>query len=69
MIRHAGELLRELDQEFIPDYDTLNMPSADKPAAYALEHVAFRVGKIDESLAKIAVAIEAPFGQSLTGKA
>jgi hypothetical protein len=54
-----AKLLRELEQEFIPDYDALNMPSADKRAAYALEHIAYRVGKIDESLAKIAAAIEA----------
>ena len=53
-----AKLLRELEQEFIPDYDALNMPSADKRAAYALEHIAFRVGKIDESLARIAAAIE-----------
>jgi hypothetical protein len=54
-----AKLLRELEQEFIPDYDALNMPAADKRAAYALEHIAFRVGRIDESLAKIAAAIEA----------
>jgi hypothetical protein len=54
-----AKLLRELEQEFIPDYDALNMPSADKRAAYALEHIAYRVGKIEESLAKIAAAIEA----------
>ena len=42
-----AKLLRELEQEFIPDYDALNMPSADKRAAYALEHIAFRVGKIE----------------------
>jgi hypothetical protein len=54
-----AKLLRELEQEFIPDYDALNMPSADKRAAYALEHIAFRVGKIEESLAKIAAAIAA----------
>jgi hypothetical protein len=54
-----AKLLRELEQEFIPDYDALNIPAADKRAAYALEHIAFRVGKIDESLAKIAAAIEA----------
>jgi hypothetical protein len=52
-----AKLVRELEQEFIPDYDALNMPSADKRAAYALEHIAFRVGKIEESLAKIAAAI------------
>jgi hypothetical protein len=54
-----AKLLRELEQEFIPDYDALNMPSADKRATYALEQVAFRVGRIDKSLAKIASAIEA----------
>ena len=54
-----AKLLRELEQEFIPYYDALNMPSADKRAAYALEHIAFRVGRIEESLAKIASAIEA----------
>jgi hypothetical protein len=54
-----AKLLRELEQEFVPDYDALSMPSADKRAAYALEHIAFRVGKIEASLAKIAAAIEA----------
>jgi hypothetical protein len=54
-----AKVLRELEQEFIPDYDALNMPAADKRAAYALEHIAFRVGKIEESLAKIAAAIQA----------
>ena len=53
-----AKLLRELEQEFIPDYDALNMPAADKRAAYALEHIAYRVGKIEESVAKIAAAIE-----------
>jgi hypothetical protein len=59
-----AKLLRELEHEFIPDYDALNMPSADKRAAYALEHIAFRVGKIEESLAKIAAAIEAIVAKS-----
>ena len=54
-----AKLLRELEQEFVPDYDALSMPAADKRAAYALEHIAFRVGKIEESLARIAGAIEA----------
>jgi hypothetical protein len=54
-----AKLLRELEQDFIPDYDALNMPSADKRAAYALEHIAFRVGKIEQNLARIASAIEA----------
>ena len=49
-----AKFLRELEQDFIPDYDATNMPSADKRAAYALEHIAFRVGKIEENLAKIA---------------
>lgn len=54
-----AKLLRDLEQEFIPDYDALSLPSADKRAAYALEHIAFRVGRIDQSLARIATAIEA----------
>ena len=54
-----AKLLRELEQDFIPDYDALNMPSADKRAAYALEHIAFRVGKIEQNMARIASAIEA----------
>jgi len=47
------------EQEFVPDYDAQNMPSADKRAAYALEHIAFRLGRIEQSLARIAAAIEA----------
>ena len=53
-----AKLLRELEQDFVPDYDAQNMPSADKRAAYALEHIAFRVGRIEQSLAKIAAVIE-----------
>ena len=56
---HGARLLRELEQEFVPDYDAQNMPSADKRAAYALEHIAFRVGRIEHSLARIAAALEA----------
>jgi hypothetical protein len=52
-------IIRELEQEFVPDYDALSMPSADKRAAYALEHIAFRVGRMEQSLARIAAAIEA----------
>jgi hypothetical protein len=54
-----AKLLRELEQEFVPDYDAHNLPSADKRAAYALEHIAFRVARIEQSLAKIAAAVEA----------
>jgi hypothetical protein len=53
-----AKLLRELEQDFVPDYDAQNLPSADKRAAYALEHIAFRVSRIEQSLAKIAAAIE-----------
>ncbi len=53
-----AKLLRELEQEFIPDYDATNMPSADKRTAYALEHIAFRVARIEQSLSRIAAAIE-----------
>ncbi len=56
-VRRA-KLLRELEQEFVPDYDATNIPSADKRAAYALEHIAFRVARIEQSLSRIAAAIE-----------
>jgi hypothetical protein len=58
LVRRA-RLIRELEAEFIPDYDATSMPSADKRAAYALEHIAFRVGRIEQTLARIATAIEA----------
>ncbi len=56
-VRRA-KMLRELEQDFVPDYDASNLPSADKRAAYALEHIAFRVGRIEQSLARIAAIIE-----------
>lgn len=58
MTRHAGQnsCASSSRNSF---RDALNMPAADRRAAYALEHIAFRVGKIEESLAKIAAAIEA----------
>jgi hypothetical protein len=54
-----ARLLRELEQEYVPDYDAQNMPSVDKRSAYALEYIAFRVGRIEHSLARIAAALEA----------
>ncbi len=53
-----AKLLRELEQDFVPDYDAQNMPSGDKRAAYALEHIAFRVSRMEQTLARIAAAIE-----------
>ena len=52
-------LIREMEEDFVPDYDATSIPSADKRAAYALEHIAFRVGRIEQTLAKLAIAIEA----------
>jgi hypothetical protein len=57
-----AKLLRDLEQDFVPDYDAQNLPSADKRAAYALEHIAFRVSRIEQSLAKIA-ALLSPFSR------
>ncbi len=54
-----AKLLRELEQDFVPDYDAQSLPSADKRAAYALEHIAFRVSRMEQTLARIAAAIEA----------
>ena len=52
-----AKLQRELEQEFVPDYDALSMPSADKRAAYALEHIAFRVARIDQKLDQLIEAL------------
>jgi hypothetical protein len=57
-VRRA-RLKRELEQQFLPDYDASNMPSADKRAAYALEHIAYHVSGIHQSLDRIAAALEA----------
>jgi hypothetical protein len=57
-LARRSKLVREFEQDFIPDYDALSMPSADKRAAYALEHIAFRVGRIEQHLSKIAAAID-----------
>jgi hypothetical protein len=58
LVRRA-RLIREMEEDFVPDYDAVSLPSADKRAAYALEHIAFRVGRIEQTLAKLAVVIEA----------
>ena len=47
-----------MEQDFVPDYDATSMPSADKRAAYALEHIAFRVGRIEQLLVRLTAAIE-----------
>jgi hypothetical protein len=57
-LTRRSRLVRELEQEFIPDYDAQSMPAADKRAAYALEHIAFRIGRIEQLLTRIATAIE-----------
>lgn len=57
-VRRA-RILRDLQQDFIPDYDAQSLPSADKRSAYALEHIAFRLGRIEQSLGRIAAALEA----------
>jgi hypothetical protein len=54
-----ARLIRELEQEFVPDYDAQSMPAADKRAAYALEHIAFRLGRIEQLLTRLAAAVEA----------
>ena len=45
--------IRELEQDFVANYDAQNMPAADKRAAYALESLAFRVGRIDQKLEQL----------------
>ncbi|MGB7036667.1 MAG: hypothetical protein WBD71_14215 [Xanthobacteraceae bacterium] len=60
-LTRRARMVRELEQEFVPDYDAQSLPSADKRAAYALEHLAFRVGRIEQLLARIVAAIETAF--------
>jgi hypothetical protein len=59
-----AKLQRELEQDFIPDYDALNMPAADKRSAYALEFIAFRVARIEQNLSRIATAPESVLAKS-----
>ena len=60
-LTRRSKLVREMEQEFVPDYDAQSMPSADKRATYALEYIAFRVGRIEQTLARLAAAIESAF--------
>jgi hypothetical protein len=57
-LARRSKLIREFEQDFVPDYDAINMPAADKRAAYALEHIAFRVGRIEQHLSKLAGVLE-----------
>ncbi len=52
-----AQVAREMEQLFIPDYDAQNMPSADKRAAYALEHIVFRLGRIDQKFEQLVGAV------------
>ena len=56
-VRRA-KLRRDLEQDFIPDYDTSNLPSAEKRPAYAPEHIAFRVGRMKQNPARISAIVE-----------
>jgi hypothetical protein len=55
-----ARLLRELEQIFVPDYDAANLPAADKRAAYALEHIAFRIGRIEQILHELVAVLQKP---------
>jgi hypothetical protein len=58
-----ARMVKELERRFVPDYVSHNMPAGDKHAAYALEPIAFRMGRIDQKLdqpiATLAAAIAA----------
>jgi hypothetical protein len=49
--------IREMEQVFVPDYDSAYMPSADKRAAYALEQIAFRMGCLEEAITMLVGAV------------
>ena len=63
-IRHA-RMVKELEQLFVPDYDSHNMPAGDKRSAYALEHIAFRMGRIDQKLDQLIEIMSALVAKSL----
>jgi hypothetical protein len=63
-LARRAKIERQLEQEFIPDYDALNMPSADKRSAYALEYIAFRVARIEANLSRIATALESALAKT-----
>jgi hypothetical protein len=52
-------LLRDMEQDFVPDYDAGNMPAADKRQAYALEHIAFRMGRIERKFDQLLAVLQA----------
>ena len=52
-------MLKQFEEEFLPDYDAANMPSADKRSAYALEHIAFRLARIDKKFDQLITIFEA----------
>lgn len=62
-----ARVAREMEQLFIPDYDAQNMPSADKRAAYALEHIAFRLGRIDQKFEQLVSAVLEHLGKPPSG--
>lgn len=63
-LARRSKLVRDLEQDFVPDYDALSLPAADKRAAYALEHIAYRVGRIEQHLGRIAGAIGSRLGKN-----
>jgi hypothetical protein len=52
----------KMDEVFVPDYDSNNMPSSDKRSAYALEHIAFRMGLIDKKFDQLIALLESATG-------
>jgi hypothetical protein len=57
-IRHA-RLIKEMEKDFLPEYDASNMPAPEKRSVYALEHIAFRMSRIDQKLDLLIAAITA----------
>jgi hypothetical protein len=48
-VRRA-RMIKEMEKDFLPDYSASNLPSPEGRAAYALEHIAFRMSRIDRKL-------------------
>jgi hypothetical protein len=46
-----------MEEGFVPEYDAANLPPPEKRSAYALEHIAFRMDRIDRKLEQLISAL------------
>ena len=52
-----ARLVKQMEDGFVPEYDAANLPPPEKRSAYALEHIAFRMDRIDRKLEQLISAL------------